>query len=90
MKYIIAHLPGEKAVPLLFPSFISHLDMANWLQLSSSMITSAGFCRIEGDGKVECAGFSTALNLGPTAFDAELIGACIRATNAMYPARPGS
>lgn len=90
MKYIIAHLPGEKAVPVLFPPFISHLDMANWLSLSSAMITSAGFCRIDGDGKVDCAGFSTALNLGPTAFDAALISMCIRHTNAEYPAKPNA
>ena len=88
MKYIIAHLPGEKAVPILFAPFMAHKSIADRLGLPRAVIHSAGFCRIDGEARVDCAGFATSLMIGPAAGDAQLIAACIRHTNAEYPAKP--
>lgn len=87
MKYIIAHLGQEKAVPVLFPPFVAHKEIVEALRIEPTNILSAGFCRIDGE-KVECAGFATSLGKGPNLRDAELISACIAHTNAEYPARP--
>ncbi len=70
-KYVIFQTPdGEQAV--IFPSeTFFHDEMAS--HFSTYEVVSAGFVCIDQEGKIECSGRSTSLNLESRGEDDEII-----------------
>ncbi len=70
-KYVIFQTPdGEQAV--IFPSeTIFHDEMAS--HFSTYEVVSAGFVSIDQEGKIECSGRSTSLNIESRGEDDEII-----------------
>ena len=71
MKYIIFETPSLLEVPILFPDFIGHSDMAS--DLSNWKPVSAGFCKPGCVGKMDVWGRSTSLGLTSRETDDDLL-----------------
>lgn len=79
MKYVMAKLKDGKKVPLVFPNFLVHKEMATAFirvlhrhGFDEVEFVSAGELTMFGAG-VECSGFSETLNLTAAEGDAKII-----------------
>lgn len=79
MKYIMAELDGGKKVPLVFPNFLVHKEMARVFMQALRRhghdyvkFVSAGELTMFGAG-VECSGFSETMGLKAVKEDAKVI-----------------
>lgn len=59
MKYVMLKLDGGELLPLLFPEFMQHFDMA---QSIPATVVSAGHVSLE-DGKIVARGASSSLDV---------------------------
>ena len=58
MKYIIY----DGCYPILFPSHLDHAEIHIGVSKHFEKVTSAGFCKLDDDGKLYCAGYSKSLS----------------------------
>ena len=69
MKYVMLRLNSGDLLPLIFPEFMQHSDMASSVPTS---VVSAGRVYIE-DGKIVAHGSSSSLGVSSREADSEII-----------------
>ena len=69
MKYVMLRLDGGELLPLLFPEFMQHAQMA---QSVPATVVSAGHVHLE-DGKIIAGGASSSLDVVSREEDSEII-----------------
>ena len=69
MKYVMLELDSGELLPLLFPEFMQHSQMA---QSVPATVVSAGHVHLE-DGKVIASGASSSLDVVSREEDSEII-----------------
>ncbi len=69
MKYVMLKLEGGQLLPLIFPEFMQHSDMASSVPAT---VVSAGRVYAE-NGKVIARGASTSLGIASREVDSEII-----------------
>jgi hypothetical protein len=69
LKYVMLKLDGGELLPLLFPEFMQHSDMA---QSVPATVLSAGHVYLE-DGKIVAYGASSSLEVASRDEDSEII-----------------
>jgi hypothetical protein len=69
MKYVMLKLEGGQLLPLIFPEFMQHSDMASSVPAT---VVSAGRVYVE-DGKIIARGSSTSLGVSSREVDTEII-----------------
>ncbi len=77
MKYVMLKLEGGELLPLIFPEFMQHSDMAGTVPAS---VSSAGRVYLEG-GKLVARGSSTSLSVPSREQDGEIIQGYIDGQN---------
>ena len=69
LKYVMLKLDGGELLPLLFPEFMQHSDIA---QAVPATVVSAGHAYLE-DGKIVASGASSSLEVTSRDEDSEII-----------------
>ena len=77
MKYVMLRMDGGELLPLLFPEFMQHSDMA---QSVPATVVSAGHVHLE-DGKVIARGASSSLDVLSREEDSGIIQAYFEGQN---------
>jgi hypothetical protein len=63
MKYIVFAAPDGYEYPIIFPPLWGHDDMARKIGMPHLKVVAAGFIRTDANGKLECTGRSSSLNI---------------------------
>jgi hypothetical protein len=63
MKYLIAAFHVFQELPVIFPAFVGHNEMAEALHRKNAKVVSAGFARFDRNGRIRCYGTSVSLGL---------------------------
>ena len=69
LKYVMLKLDGGELLPLLFPEFMQHADMARSVPAT---VVSAGHVHLE-DGKIVASGASSSLEVSSRDEDSGII-----------------
>lgn len=71
LKYVMFEGDWKTETPIIFPSYVQHSDVA--ASFSHWKVLSAGFVRINEDGRYECYGDSHSLKVAARDEDAAFI-----------------
>jgi hypothetical protein len=83
MKYVMLKLEGGELLPLIFPEFMQHSDMASSVPAT---VVSAGRVSL-GSGKIVASGVSTSLSVSSREEDGDIIQAHFDGQNAIQQER---
>jgi hypothetical protein len=83
MKYVMLKLEGGELLPLIFPEFMQHSDMASSVPAT---VVSAGRVSLDS-GKIVASGVSTSLSVSSREEDGDIIQAYFDGQNAIQQER---